>query len=150
MNLGRMLVGLMLVASAAGCGSSGTTTVDTAMFEGTWTFDRELVSGSCAGFMLNQDLAGRSMTLTKTTGAELLLSLFDKCMLTFTASSTTMATVNPGQKCTIPVTGLGEQEVDVTSWTLTITNATTLTTEQKGTVLNGMCTAMGSGAATKQ
>jgi hypothetical protein len=145
-----MLVGLMLVASAAGCGSSGGTTIDTAMFEGTWKFDQELVTGSCAGFMLNQDLSGRSMTLTKKTGAELLLSLFDKCMLTFTATSTTMATVNPGQKCTIPVTGLGEQEVDVTSWTLTITGATTLTTEQKGTVLNGMCMAMGSGAATKQ
>ena len=150
MKLGKQLAGLILVAWAAGCGSGGGETVDTKPFEGAWKFDSELVSASCPGLGdLKQDLTGRTMTLTKGTGAELLLDLFDMCKLTFIVTGNT-ATAKAGQKCSIPVSTFGNQEVEVTLWTLTTADGMTLTTEQKGTVFAGMCMATGSGMATKQ
>ncbi|HXI56977.1 MAG TPA: hypothetical protein VNO55_13010, partial [Polyangia bacterium] len=55
------------------------------------------------------------------------------------------ASAKPNQTCRLPTKQAGDQDVAVTTWTLTLDSPTSISTQLKGTALFGMCIVSGSG-----
>ena len=144
---------LFFVASAVGCGSSGTTVTPAQIdaFVGDWKFDSELLTADCGALLpgLHQDLTGMTLTLARASGADIMLTLSATCKVLFTVGGTT-ATAKAQQTCTLAVGPAGMQDIAVMSWTLTTQDGVTMTTAQAGTAAQGLCMVSGSGMLTKQ
>jgi hypothetical protein len=155
--VGLSLAGFLLLACASfsGCSSSATTPSD--KFIGTWTFDSGSVMPNSGCFGISESsLVGETLTLAKGTSADLQSTLqtqFGTCPLQLTVMDS-VASANPGQTCmfTVPV---GGQQVtvtfDITTWTVTSSNGTTMTTAAAatGTGIAASCMISLTGSATK-
>jgi hypothetical protein len=151
------LTSLLALACAAfiGCSSSANTPTD--KFVGTWTFDSGMImpDSGCLGVPASS-LTGQTLTLTKGTTSDLVSTLqssFGTCSLQLTVMDA-VASANPGQSCMFTVPVAGNQLMvtfDVTSWTVTSSNGTMMTTNAAatGTGLAAGCMITLSGAATK-
>ncbi|MEA2699935.1 MAG: hypothetical protein QOI66_4206 [Myxococcales bacterium] len=139
---------LLTAAVVAGCGSSASSN-DADQFVGSWTFDSETITAMCSGLMPPpQDLSGKVLTLDRVSGSEVILNYSDNCKVAFTVSGST-ATAKPKQTCQIATGQAGDQNLAVSSWTLTLDSPTAISTEQKGTALGGLCNISGSGKLSK-
>jgi hypothetical protein len=139
---------LLAVVLATGCGSSASSN-DADQFVGSWTFDSETINAMCSGLTPPpQDLSGKVLTLDRVSGSEVILNYSANCMVAFTVSGST-ASAKPKQTCVIATGQAGDQDVAVSSWTLTLDSPTSISTEQKGTAVGGLCNISGSGTLSK-
>ena len=134
---------------AAGCGSDGgsnPSTVRTDEFVGAWTYSG-MLQPVCTGLTPDPvDLTGQIMTITKTGPTQLQATLGASCTVNFNVSGGT-ASAASGQSCSFDVSGV-PASVSFTSWTLTLTTATSISSSVSGTAF-GICTISGAGTLTK-
>jgi len=139
---------LCLTCTPLACGGSSSSDVATP-FVGDWTFDTGMVNATCTGGLPNGmfPLAGLTGTITRVNNTQIMLTANASCVINFNVSGTT-ATAASGQTCTLNTPTLGPQQIDITSWTLTMSGAT-LATSIMGTAVGGLCNAAGTGTLSK-
>lgn len=126
-----LVLGFLTVsATAAGCGGDGN---DLAQFTGTWKYNQAMAMGtlSCPGSPDQTGGLGATKVLNQGSTSDLVdmtPALFDpttQCFYTFDVKGK-VATIRPGQMCSL-TDGVGDPLVDETptSWTFTLTSATT-------------------------
>lgn len=140
-----LVAGLLLL----GCGSSGGGG-NAAPFVGMWTYGNgTLTPTNCTvpilGTIPPQDLTGNTVTIgIGSDSSHLQFSAGPSCNINFSVSGM-VATAASGQTCTITVQGVAAQ-INVSSWTMTITGDTISTTFSGSAPIGGAsCTAAGSG-----
>jgi hypothetical protein len=149
---------LSVAVAAAGCGggdsnSPGTTdahAAELAQFTGTWQYTQSMGTLSCPGSADSSGLLGTTKQWDSGVTSDLvdmtpaILDFTVQCFYTFDVNSK-VATIQPGQSCGI-TDGAGTQVATETptSWTFTLTSATTadevLTTSIPPCTLSGMAT----------
>src|SRR6266478_241404 len=113
---------LLAATFAAGCGSSSSSN-DADQFVGSWIFDSATIDVTCGGMpLMPQDLSGAVLTLDPASGNGVVLNYSENCMVHFTVSGST-ASAKPNQTCRLHTKQAGDQDVAVTSWTLTLDSA---------------------------
>jgi hypothetical protein len=124
-----LVLGFLTVsATAAGCGGSGNNDLD--QFVGTWTYTQSQGTLSCQGSTDQSGTLGGSkrwgLGLSNDL-VDLTPELFDtgtQCFYTFDAKDK-VATIVPAQTCNFSDGAGGLVEEDPSSWTFTLTSATT-------------------------
>lgn len=132
----------------SGCGGSSGGGTDVATpFVGLWTFDTGAVDATCTGGLPNTSfpIAGLAGNITKIDNSHIRFDASASCAVNFSVAGTT-ATAESGQSCTL-ATNLGPMQVDITSWTLTLSGSS-MAASIMGTALGGTCTAAGTGTLT--
>jgi hypothetical protein len=145
-----------MAAACLAAGSCSSSTNNNDKFTGAWTFDSGSITGTGCTGLQTVDLQGETLTLMKGTTSDLVSTLtsasFGTCTLNLSVDGT-VASATPGQKCMFMVSALGGLTVtfDVTTWTVTTTNGTSMTTAATATGegLAAGCTISLTGAGTK-
>lgn len=143
-NCIALVAGVLLL----GCGSSSGGG-NAAPFVGMWTYSSgTLTPMSCSILGMTipaQDLTGNTVTISMgADSSHLQFSAGTACTINFSVSGM-VATAASGQPCTFTVQGVAAQ-INVTSWTMTITGDTISTSFSGSAPIGGAsCTASGSG-----
>jgi len=144
---GVVLSLLAVTATAAGCGGSGN---DLEQFVGTWMYTQSQGTLSCTGQADQMGMLGNSMQWGLGISSDLVNltpHLFDsstQCFYEFDVKSK-VATIKPTQKCSLNDGVGGLIEEDPSSWTFTLTSASTadetfMTTIATTCTFSGMAT----------
>jgi hypothetical protein len=146
---------ILLAAASAlllSCGSSSPGTGNAAAYVGTWTYSNGTLTPMNCTFLGQPipplDLTGDPVTISQgSDSTQIQFVQGTSCTVKFTVNGT-VATALPNQSCTIMFDGQSAV-LNVTSWTLTLSNATLAASFSGSAPIGGSsCTASGTGTLT--
>jgi hypothetical protein len=143
-----ILLALMVVtvSAAAGCGGSSSNNLE--QFTGTWKYTQSLGTLSCTGQADQQGLLGSSKLWAQGVSSDLVdlsPSIFDpttQCFYAFDVKGK-VATIQPGQTCNFSDGAGGLIDETPTTWTFTLTSATTADEVLTESLASASCTLTG-------
>lgn len=148
------VLALASAVSASGCDDEGGSGNADA-FVGGWTFSSGAIEPMCGAPAANLapfDLTGAALTITKVDASHvraMVTTTAITCDVSFLANGSTTATSTAGGTCTVSVSGIAAV-AKVTSWTLTLSGTTMLTSSLMGSIDSLVqCTPSGSGTLTR-
>src|SRR5688572_5477732 len=136
----HMVVAVAAVLGVGGCGSGNADA-----FVGEWTYAGTIVA-NCVGITIpDLPLDGATVTIVASDDEHLQVVVDTTCMVKFTVDGD-VAKADGGQTCMLNIPTVGLQSINITSWTLTLSNGV-ITSQFSGGLL--VCAPSGTGTLTK-